>query len=101
MQDKLIRLVSVLFFGLIIFLVFGFIGVKTGETGVTFWLGLILFGLVIASQFTSAMGKSSNKTQSEVVREFFVENRNAMIGGIIIFGIVLAIVFTILMAMSA
>jgi hypothetical protein len=101
MQDKLIRLVSVLFFGLIIFLVFGFIGVKTGETGVTFWLGLILFGLVIASQFTSAMGKSANKSQSEVVRDFFAENRSALIGGMVIIGVVLAIVFTVLMAMSA
>ncbi len=100
MQDKLIRLVSVLFFGLIIFLVFGFIGVKTGETGVTFWLGLILFGLVIAAQFTSAMGNTSGKTQSEAVRDFFEQNRNALVGGMIIVGVVLAIVFTILMAMS-
>ncbi len=101
MQDKLIRLVSVLFFGLIIFLVFGFIGAKTGQPGVTFWLGLILFGLVIAAQFTAAMSKPSGKTQSEAVRDFFGKNSNALIGGLIVFGIVLAIVFTILMAMSA
>jgi hypothetical protein len=101
MQDKLIRFVSVLFFGLVIFMVFGLIGVKTGETGVTFWLGLILFLLIIAAQFTSSMSKSIGKGQSEVVREFFVENRNAMVGGMIVVGVLLAIVLTVLMALRS
>lgn len=101
MQDKLIRLVSVLFFGLIIFLVFGFIGAQTGQPSVTFWLGLILFSLVIVAQFTAAMGKSSGKSQSQTVREFFSKNFNALIGGLIVFAIVLAIVLTIFAGMSA
>ena len=98
MQDKLYRLVSVLFFGLVIFLVFGFIGTKTGQPGVTFWLGLILFGLVIASQFTVSIGKSSGKSQSVVVREFFAQNRAALIGSLIILAVLLAIVLTVFMA---
>ncbi len=101
MQDKLIRLVSVLFFGLVIFLVFGFIGAKTGQPGVTFWLGLILFGLVVASQFTAAMSRSSGKAQSALVRDFFAENRNGLVGGLIVFGVLLAIIFTVLMALRA
>jgi hypothetical protein len=35
------------------------------------------------------------------VRDFFAENRSALIGGMVIIGVVLAIVFTVLMAMSA
>jgi hypothetical protein len=101
MQDKLMRLVSVLFFGLIIFLVFGFVGAKTGEASVTFWLGLILFGLVIAAQFTAGFGKPSAKAQSEVVRDFFAENRNALVGGMVVVGVALAIILTVLVAASA
>lgn len=97
MQDKLYRLVSALFFGLVIFLVFGLIGAKTGQPGVTFWLGLILFGLVLASQFTAGIGKSSGKAQSVVVREFFAQNRAALIGSLIIVAVLLAIVLTVLM----
>lgn len=100
MQDKLMRLVSVLFFGLIIFLVFGLIGAKTGQPSVTFWLGLILFGLIIASQFTAAVSKASGKAQSEVVRQFFAQNRNALVGGGIVFALLLAIVTSMLVAMG-
>lgn len=100
MQDKLMRLVSVLFFGLIIFLVFGLIGAKTGQPSVTFWLGLILFGLIIASQFTAAVSKASGKAQSEVVRDFFSVNRNALVGGVIVIGVLLATVLLVLMAMG-
>jgi signal transduction histidine kinase len=100
MQDKLIRLVSVLFFGLVIFLVFGFIGMKTGSSGTTFWLGLILFLLVVAAQFTSRMGKASGKSQSQAVRDFYKLNRNAMVGGLILFAVLLGIAYTIMMAMK-
>jgi hypothetical protein len=93
MQDKFTRFVSALFFGLMIFLVFGFVGVKTGGTDVTFWLGLILFGIVIAAQFTSSMSKSLGKGQSEILRTFFAQNRNAIVGGTIVVGVLLAIVF--------
>ncbi len=100
MQDKLYRLVSVLFFGLVIFLVFGLVGIKTGQPGVTFSLGLILFGLVIASQFTVNIGKSSGKAQSVLVREFFAQNRAALIGGLIIVAVLLSIALIVPMVAS-
>jgi 4-hydroxybenzoate polyprenyltransferase len=93
MQDNFGRLVKICFYGMLILIGFLAAGAEAGSFGVPAVLGIALFLILIAMQFTSRMMKSRSETQGPTMAQTFAANKGGVIMLLVIALATIVVVF--------